>query len=140
MTAVLVVLIGLNGDAGQGGVTGDVVGLAQESVSGIEAALEQFLQIDLATGGGQCVKIKIMDVDVSVVMRLGVFRFQYVHLIENFGSFGAVFQHGAHGRIAVDVGVVALQVAVFGIAVSDFFISFHQTGIHLPGPGALCPV
>ena len=41
LAAVLVVLVGLDGDAGQGGVAGDVVGLAQVAVAGGEAAVEE---------------------------------------------------------------------------------------------------
>ena len=38
LPAVLVVLVGLDGDAGQGRVAADIVGLAQEAVARAEAA------------------------------------------------------------------------------------------------------
>ena len=58
LTAVLVVLVGLDGDAAQGGVGGDVVGLPQGAVAGGEAPLEQLFDVDLAAGGGQAQEIK----------------------------------------------------------------------------------
>ena len=44
LTAMLIVLVRLNGDAGKRGVAGDVVGLAQHAVTGGEAALEELLR------------------------------------------------------------------------------------------------
>ena len=135
LAAVLVVLVRLDGDAGERRVTGDVVGLAQETVAGGKTVLEQFLNIDLTAGRGQGVKIKIVDMNVAVLVRFGMFRLQYIHFVVDLGAFRAVFQHGTHGGIAVDVGVVALQVAAARIARGDFVIGFHQAGIHFPRPG-----
>ena len=77
---MLVVLIGLNGDAGKGAVAADIVGFAQEAVARAEAALEQRLDVDLAAGGGQAQEIKVVDVDVAVLVREAVLRVEDVHL------------------------------------------------------------
>ena len=38
---MLVVLVGLDGDAGESRIAGDIVGLAQNAMTGGEAALEE---------------------------------------------------------------------------------------------------
>jgi len=91
LAAVLVVLVRLDGDAGQRRVTGDVVGLAQEPMAGRKTVLEQFLNIDLTAGRGQRVKIKIVDMDVAILMGFGMLRLQDIHFIVNLGAFRAVF-------------------------------------------------
>ena len=65
-----------------------------------------------------------MDVTVAV-RRRGVFG-QDIVVDEKFGALRAVFEHGAHGRIAVDIGVFALDVFFDGGRESEFFIYIHQ--------------
>ena len=140
LAAVLVVLVRLDGDAGERRVAGDVVGLAQESMAGGEAVLEQFLNVDLATGRGQGVKIKIVDMDIAILVGFGMLRLQDIHFVVDLGPFRAVFQHRTHGGVAVDIGVVPFQVAVAGIAGGDLVIGFHEAGVHFPGPGPFRPI
>ena len=115
LAAVLVVLVRLDGNAGQGRVAGNVVGLAQHAVAGGEAALEQLAQLDLAAGGGQGVEVHVVDVDIALAVGLGVARVDDAHLVELLGRFRAVLQHGAHGGVGVDVGVLALHVGIGGL-------------------------
>ena len=140
LAAMLVVLVGLDGDAGEGRITGDVIRFAQESVTGVKPVLKQFLQVDLATGGGEGVKIEVVDMDVAVVVRFGMLRLEDVHLVKDLGAFGAIFQHRTHGGVTVDIGVVPLQVAVLRVAVGDLLVGFHQAGVHFTGPGPFGPV
>ena len=72
LTAMLIVLVRLDGDAGQRGVAGDVVGLAQHAVTGGEAALEELPQLNLAAGGGQGVEVHVVNVDIALAVCLGV--------------------------------------------------------------------
>ena len=130
------VLIGLNGDAGQRRVALNVVRFAQEAVTGREAALEQFQQIDLAAGRGQGVEIEIMDVDVAGAVSLGLLRSQQVLLIVVLGAFAAVFEHDAHRGVAVDVRIVALHVRGVGGGVGQLVVNLHEPGFHLAGAGA----
>ena len=132
LPAVLVILIGLNGDAGKGAVAADVVGLAQEAVPRAEAALEQLLDVYLAAGGRQGQEIEVVDMDVAVLMREAVLRVKNVHLIELLGAFAAVAQHHAHSGVAVDVGVLALEIVVLGILESEIADGGHEPGIHFP--------
>ena len=136
LAAVLVVLIGLDGDTCQGGITLDVVGLAQKTVARGETAFEQLEQVDLAAGGGEGVKIKVMDMDPALPVRPALLGCQQVFVIIVLGCLAAVLKHGAHGRVAVDVGVAALHVAGRGVGMGQLVEHFHQTGVHLAHAGA----
>ena len=46
---------------------------------------------------------------------LGVLGLEDEHLVELLGALGAILEHGAHGGVAVDVGVLPLDVAVLGV-------------------------
>ena len=137
---MLVVLVALNGDGGQGGVALNALGFPQVAVTGGKAAVEQFQNINLTAGGGQGIEVKVMDVDVAFPVSLGMFRAEQIHLVISLGTGSADLQHGAHGGVAVDVGVVPLHVADPGIGVGDFIDGFHQAGVGLSGPGTIGPV
>lgn len=114
LSAVLIVLVGLKRNAGQCAVTLDTLRLPQKTVPGIEAALKQLLDIDLTAGSRQGKEIKIVDVNIPILVSLTVFRLEHVHLIKLLGCFTAVLEHGAHGRIAVDIRILPLQIAFAG--------------------------
>ncbi len=105
---MLVVLVGLNGDTGQRAVGNDVVWLAQKAVAVGKPAAEQLFQIDLAAGRRQGVKIEVVNVNVAFAVRARLLGGQDVFFVEVLSALGPVFEHGAHGRVAVDIGVVAL--------------------------------
>lgn len=74
------------------------------------------------------------------VVCLCVLWVQHKHLIKSLGALRAIFEHGAHGGVAVDIGVFPLDV-VFGSAFEgQVLIHLHQGGVHLPHTGALCAV
>ncbi len=137
---MLVVLVGLDGDGCQSGVALDGLGLPQVAVTGGEAPVEQLENVDLAAGGGQTVEVKVVDVDVALPVGLGVLRAQQVHFVVGLGTGGADLEHGAHGGVAVDIGVVPLHVADPGIDVGDLVDGLHEPGVGLSGPGAVGPV
>ena len=134
LAAMLVVLVGLDGNARQGGIAVDIVGLTQHAVTRGESAVEQFQQVDLAAGGGQGVKVQVMNMDIAIAVRLCMPGIEHIHLIELLGTLRAELEHAAHGGIAVDVGVFALDVGVDGILVGDVLEDLHQAGIHLTHP------
>ncbi len=78
--------------------------------------------------------------NVSIFVRCRMLRFQYVQVVELLGTFRSVFQHCAHGRIAVDIGILPFKVVVFGIKKGQPFINLHQSGVHFPYAGSFCPV
>ena len=137
LAAVLVVLVGLNGDAGQRGIAVDIVGLPQHAVTGGEAAVEQVQQVDLAAGGGQGVEVQVVDMDVPVMMGSRKTGVQHVHFIELLRAFAAELEPTAHGGIAVDVGVFAFDVAVHRVLAGDVLEHLHQAGVHLTHTAAL---
>ena len=81
-----------------------------------------------------------MDVDVPLPVGAGVVGVEDEHVVELLGPLGAELQHGAHGGVPVDVGVLPLDVGVLGGGEGDVLVGLHQPGVHLPGPAALLPV
>ena len=128
---MLIVLVGLDRDARQSRIGADVVRLTQEAVTGRKAVAEQLQQIDLAAGGGQREKIQIVNVDVAVAVRRCMRRVKDEHLVELLCALRAVLEHGAHRGIAVDVGVLALDVVLDGGLEGQILVDLHQVGIHL---------
>ena len=58
LAAVLIVLVGLNGDTSQSGVGHNVVGLTQKAVTVGEAVFKESVQIDLAASSGKGIEIE----------------------------------------------------------------------------------
>ena len=137
LAAMLVVLVGLDGNAPQGGIALDVIGLPQETVAGGKTAAEQLFNVNLATGGGQSVEVHVVDVDIPIYVGFGIRRVEDVHLTELLGALGPILQHGAHGGVPVDVGILPLDVVVLRVLEGQIFIDLHQLRVHLPHPGAL---
>ena len=140
LAAVLVVLVGLDGDAGKGRIAGNIVGLAQHAMSGGKTALEELPQLDLAAGGGQRVEVHVVDVDIALAVRLGEARIDDAHLVELLGRFRAVLQHGAHGGVGIDVGVLALHVGIGGLGEGDVLQRLDEAGVHVAHAAALSAV
>ena len=134
---MLVVLVGLDGNAAQCGIAGDVLGLPQVAVAGGEAVPKQGGQLNLAAGGGEGVEVLVMDMDVALPVGLGKAGIQHIHVVELLGALGAKLQHGSHGGIAVDVGVFPLDVGINRVLEGDVLKGFHQAGVHLAHAAAL---
>ncbi len=137
LTAVLVVLVRLDRDAGECAVGGDIVGFTNEAVTGGEAVLEELQQVDLAAGGGEGQKVEVMDVDVALTVRLGELGVEDIHLIKFLCALGTVLEHSAHRGIAVDVGVLTLDVVILRGFEGQILIDLHQLGVHLADSGTL---
>ena len=140
LSAVLIVLVGLNGNTGERRVALDIVGLSQKAVPRRKPALEQFEQIDLTARSGERVEVEIVDMYIAFSVSLALFGRQDILRIIILRAFAAVFEHRAHRGVAVDVGVVALHVAVARVGKSEFVVNTHQRGVHLTRLGALCTV
>ena len=78
-----------------------------------------------------------MDVDIALAVGLGLLGGQQGLEIVVLGALGAVFEHDAHGVVAVDVGVVALHVGVAGVGEGQLVVDLHEPGIQLAHAGAL---
>ena len=126
LAAEHIVLIGLNRNAGEARISADGIRLAQESVSGRKAAAEQLQQIDLAAVERDQGKIFIVDVNPVLFVRLAELVRQNIVVHEVLGALRAELQHDAHGRIRIDVGIVALEVDIHRIRKEDIPIGRHQ--------------
>ena len=137
LTAVLIVLVCLNRNARQRRVGRDVLRLTQIAVPRGEAALEQALQFNLTARRRQRVEVHVMNVDIAIHVRLTKSRIHDVLLVILLCAFAAEFEHCAHGSIAIDVGVLALDVGFAGILEHNVPKRAHQAGVHLADAAAL---
>lgn len=125
------VLVGLDGDASQGGIALNAVGLPQGAVTGGKAVVEQLEQVNLAAGLGQHVKILVVDMDVAVDVGGGNVLGQDIVVDEIFGPLRPILEHGAHGGVGVDVGVFPLNVGVLGVGKGQLLVNVHQVRLAL---------
>ena len=137
LAAVHFILVGLNGYAGQGRIAFNGIGLTQIAVPGGETVFEQRDQIDLAAGFGEHVEIFVMNMDIAVKMRGRGVLGQDIIVDEEFGALGTVLEHGAHGRVAVNIGVLPLDVLPDGRGVRQLFVDIHQIGFRVADLGVL---
>ena len=140
LAAVHFILVGLDGDTAQSGIALDAGRFPQIAVTGGETVFEQLQQIDLAAGLGEHIEVLVVDVNIAVDVCGGHIPGQDIVVHKIFGSFGAVFQHGSHGGVGVDVGVFPLDVGVGRIGEGQFFIDLHQIGFRLTDLGVFRPI
>ena len=140
LSAVLVVLVGLNRNTSQSGIAGNIVWFSQEAMSSRKAMLKQLNQVNLAAGCCQRQEIQVMNVNVAVPVSLSVFRLQNSHLIEFLRSGRTIFQHRSHCSIAVDVGIFPLDVAVLCRIKRQFVHNLHEIGFDFPISGTLIAI
>ena len=82
LSAVLVVLIGLDSDTRQRGVAAYLVWFAEKAVTCGKAVLKKLDKVYLAAGGGKSKVVKVMDMDIAIVMSLGMLWVKHVHFVE----------------------------------------------------------
>ena len=126
---MLLILISLKNDSGEGGVRADGIGGAKMSMTSIEAAiLKEHKRISLATSeGAGGVEVEIVDVDVAIVVGERKLWGHEESLGEDLGAFGAELEHFTHGGVAVDVGIATLDVGIFrSIGNRNSFIGIHE--------------
>ena len=78
--------------------------------------------------------------DVPLRMGFGEHRIQHIHFTKLFGSLGAVFQHGAHRSVAVDIGVFPFDIVIRRRFEGQILVNAHQLGVHVANAGTLCPI
>ena len=86
LTAVLVVLVGLDCNACQCRVAFNIIRFPKMTVTRTESAFQQFQQVDLTAGHGQGIEVHIVDMNVAFFMCLHVLRIDDIHLIEFLGT------------------------------------------------------
>ena len=132
LAAEHIVLVALDRDAGEARIGADAVRLAQEAVSRGEATVEQLQQVDLAAVEGDQREILVVDMDVVLTVGLGRLLIEHIVIDKVLRTLGTELQHDAHGRIRVDVRVIALQVDILGVGKEDILIRLHK--VLLCGP------
>ena len=105
-----------------------------------EAALEELQQVNLTAGGCECEEVEVVNVDVAVEVSLAVLGVEDVHMIELLSALGTVFEHCSHSGVAVDVGVLALDVVVLGSLEGEILVNLHQLRVHIADSRAVCAV
>ncbi len=106
-------------------------------MTGREAVLKQLQQVDLTAGGGQGIEIQIMDMDIALAVRPRMLRLQDIHIIKLLCALRAEFEHRAHRAVAVDVGVLALDIGLGRRLKGDVLKHLHQPCVHLAHTAAL---
>ena len=125
LTAKHIILIALNGNAGQRSIGTNGIWLPQEAMPGGEATVEQLQQIYLTAVQGNQGKILIMDMNEIIFVCQGKFLWQHIVVNKMLGTFGAQLQHNAHRGISVDIGVVPLHIGINSIGKENILVALH---------------
>ena len=76
-----------------------------------------------------------MDMYISLSVSLCHILVKYVHLIELLCALRAVFEHGAHSSVTVDIRILTLDIALLGRLEGKIFIDLHEPCVHFPHSG-----
>ena len=126
LTAKHIILIALNGNAGQRSIGTNGIWLPQEAMTCGEATVEQLQQIYLTAVQGNQGEILIMDMNEIIFVCLGKFLWQHIVVNKMLGTLGAQLQHNAHRGISVDIGVVPLHIGINSIGKENILVALHQ--------------
>ena len=126
LAAEHVVLVRLDGDAGERCVGANGIRLAQEAVARREATVEELQEIDLAAVERDQREVLVVDVDVILAVRLCVRLVEHVVVDEVLRALSAELEHDAHRGIRIDIRIVALEVGVDRVREEDVAVRFHQ--------------
>ena len=97
-------------------------------MTSIKAVFKKFQDVGLtASKGSSRVEVEIVDVNVATIVSMGVFGFHESRFCEDFRAFSPELKHFTHGRVAINVGISALHVRIFGsVRTSNSFINLHE--------------
>ena len=137
---MLVILVCLNSGISQSSIISNILWFPQITITAVKATGKQSGQVNLTAGGGQGEKVEVVDMDVAAVVSAGVFRVEYKHLVKCLSTLRAIFEHGSHGGVAVDIGIFTLDIVFRSAFEGKIFVNLHQLGVHLTHAGTLCAV
>ena len=112
LTAVLVVLVTLYSNTGKCRIWGNVVWFSKVTVTCGESAFKQTYKVNLTTGGCESKEVKVMNVNISVFVCLGMLWVEDIHFIELLCTLTAVFKHCTHCCVAVDICIFSLYIVI----------------------------
>ena len=78
--------------------------------------------------------------NITLMVRLGVLRIEHKQLVELLCALRAVFEHSAHGGIAINIGVFSLDIVILCVLKGEAFVDFHQPGVHFTHTGTFCAI
>ena len=81
-------------------------------MTGRKAVCKELFKVYLSAGRGEGIEIKVMNVDIALAVSLCVLRVENIHLIILLGGNASVLEHCTHCSIAVDICILALDIAV----------------------------
>ena len=78
--------------------------------------------------------------NIAIDMRGGNILRQHIIVGKIFAALRAVFEHGAHGGVGINVGVFTLKIGILGIRVGQVLVNPHQVPLRLADLGVIVPV
>ena len=81
-----------------------------------------------------------MDVNISLPVRLRLFRCQQICLIVIFRSCRSYLEHASHRSISVNIRIITLHIALARIYIRNLIDCFHQACVCFSDMCSLCPV
>ena len=81
-----------------------------------------------------------MDVDPAFPVRLGEFRIDDLLQVVFLGDLAAVLEHGPHGAVGIDIGILALVVALDSVPEGKVEHGLHHVRPAFPHIRTLLPV
>ena len=105
-----------------------------------ETVFEQFDQVDLAACFGEHVEVLVVDVDVTVDVSFCYIFWKNIVVYKVLGAFRTIFEHGAHGGVAVDIGILSLDVCILRVRICQLVIDVHQIRLCFSDLGMLSTI
>ena len=102
--------------------------------------MKQLHQVNLAAGFRQHVEIFVMNMNVTIDMCCCNVFWQNIVIHKIIGSLGAIFQHGTHGGICINIRILTLDIRICGTGEGKLPVYIHQIRLCLANLGVLCPI
>ena len=113
LSAVLLVLVGLEDDGGKRSITLDALRRADAAVLGAEATFKEIVHVILDAGGRLCrIVIEVVNMDIAQLVRFGKTFRQQIFIGVVFGDFRCKCHHLSGRRVAAHVGVAQVHVVL----------------------------
>ena len=113
LSAVLLVVVGLEDDGGKRSITLDALRCADAAVLGAEATFKEIVHVILDAGGRLCrVVIEVVNMDIAQLVRFGKTFRQQIFIGIVFGDFRCECHHLSGRRVAAHIGVAQVHVVL----------------------------
>ena len=142
LTAVLLVLVGLEDNGGEGSGSTNGIWRAEEAVTGVKTMLKHLKDVGLAASQSTgCHEVEIVNMNVAMIMSIGEFWLEQAELSVFLGTFCAELEHLAHGGVAVDVCVTTLHIGIFSsVGLRNGAVNLHKFRLGIADAAALSAI